>query len=63
MWRRIMAAAVVAAAASVLGGCSGCEEQRRPVPETKRSAPGDFEGSGFRSEPPSEAPETPPADD
>ena len=62
MWRRIMAAAVVAVCACMLQGCSGCADERRPTPETKRNAPGDFEGSGFQGGTPSDAPETPPAD-
>ncbi|MHC5006780.1 MAG: hypothetical protein ACYTGF_05400 [Planctomycetota bacterium] len=68
MRRRIMAAAVAVVCVLVLlllllqgGGGSGVE--RRPVPETKRNAPGDFAGSGFQGGTPSDAPETPPADD
>ncbi|MHC4129111.1 MAG: hypothetical protein ACYTE6_01230 [Planctomycetota bacterium] len=63
MWRRIMAAAVAAVCLLGLQSCSGCSDERRPPPETKKTAPGDFEGSGYESGAPSDAPETPPAEE
>jgi hypothetical protein len=68
MRRRIMAAAVAVVCVLLLlllllqgGGGSG--DERRPVPETKRNAPSNFEGSGFQGGTPSDEPETPPAED
>ena len=63
MWRRIMAAAIVAVCALLLYGCSGGSDERRPAPETKRNAPGKVEGSGFQAGTPSDDTETPPADE
>ena len=62
MWRRIMAAAVIAVCACMLQGCSGCSDERRPAPETKRTAPGKGDGYGLQGGAPSDEPETPPAD-
>jgi len=66
MRRRIMAAAVAVVCVLfllllLLQGGSGSGDERRPVPETKRNAPGDFEGSGFQGGTPSDESETPPA--
>ncbi|MHC4768535.1 MAG: hypothetical protein ACYTEI_07480 [Planctomycetota bacterium] len=67
MRRRIVAAAVAVVCVLlvlllVLQGRGGSDYERRPVPEVKRNAPGDFQGSGFQGGEPPEAPETPPAD-
>ncbi len=63
MWRRIIAAAVVAVGVIQLCGCSGSGDERRPTPETKRNAPSNFEGSGFQGGTPSEETDSPPADE
>jgi hypothetical protein len=64
MWRRIMVAAVVVAVC-VLGfwACSRCSDERRPPPETKRTAPGKGDGYGYQSGTPSDESESPPADE
>jgi hypothetical protein len=67
MRRRIVAAAVAVVCVLlllllVLQGGGGSGDERRPVSEVKRNAPGDFQGSGFQGGEPSDAPETPPAD-
>jgi hypothetical protein len=47
----------------LMQGGGGSGDERRPVPEIKRNAPGDFQGSGFQGDTPSDEPETSPADD
>ena len=67
MRRRLIAAAVAVACVLlllllVLQGRGGSDDERRPVPEVKRNAPGDFQGSGFQGGEPSDAPRSAPDD-
>jgi hypothetical protein len=47
----------------LLQGSGGSGDDRRPVPEIKQTAPGKGDGFGFQGGEPSDAPETPTADD